>query len=204
MGDIIARRIVDTLGKLYERVYPHYPFCLDGNGYENDVHLCIREEVAESKQQAKDSAGCAYGRLIDHRGITLVEQPHGLCRTVAAIFVCSPEVQNAVERLCAGEMLVPDELGIFHEGGVFLVVHKGIVKAGKLVGEHSHMTQGRAEAAHQVEEQEALCTPQIFENAAEHPQGIHVEENVHEGSLNIERAAVHEHMGEQLPPAEQG
>lgn len=77
-----------------------------------------------------------------------------------------------------------------------LVTHESLVKAAELISEHTKMAQRGAKAAYKVEEQEALRAPYIFQYTPEHPEGEHIEKDVG-------KAAVHEHMRDELPPAEQ-
>jgi hypothetical protein len=61
---------------------------------------------------------------------------------------------------------------------------------------HTGMDQSCTYTRYEIEDQELLRAPPFFQNAAEEIKGVHIEEEVPE-------AAMHEHMGHRLPPAEE-
>ncbi|MCU0335575.1 MAG: hypothetical protein MUF62_11145 [Chitinophagaceae bacterium] len=80
------------------------------------------------------------------------------------------------------------------------MLHEGFEIGHQLVifpPEGAQVKQGSTKTAGQVKDKEAPGGPYIFQHAAEQPEAKHVEKQVHE-------AAVHEHVGEQLPGPEQG
>ncbi len=83
------------------------------------------------------------------------------------------------------------------QGGVFLKGRHVVDEPYIFVPQKTKVQQRSTYTATKVENQKTPWPPQVFQNAAKHPEGKHIAEN-------MEEAAMHEHMGEQLPGLKQG
>lgn len=201
MGYLVSGTIGKALGKLYERIYGNNPFGPDSHRDEDDIHFGIGEQVAEREQQSENRARRAYGRFIDHGGIVLIQQPYGCLGIFGRVGDGGPLCRGLWRY---GDIVLADELHESRVTRMILVMHKSIVKGCVLDGEYAHVAERGAYAANNIKGEEALRAPEILEYAAKHPQRIHIEQDMGKSGPYIVRAAVHEHMCEQLPDAELG
>src|ERR1700761_5706007 len=83
-----------------------------------------------------------------------------------------------------------------------LVHHKCFLHRLKFYTQHAQVAESRTYTTYKVKDQEPFPIPYVFQHAAKHPQGKHVEEYVIDRPRNIVITTMHEYMREQLPPME--
>lgn len=200
MGDVVAGGVAHAKEQFQKSVADDGIFCLDGNRNEHEEQFRVGEQHAERQQDAENgSRGSDHGDIDFQIDDALENLP-----SRRDVFFRSRVVDPGVDgfpypsggsaQLRQGEVGEEGRVGGCHEPGVLLIHFF------RFEPSHEAVQYACADAAHEVEYQEPLRAPHGFQDAPEHEEGEHVEEDVGEFDVAVWRyRGVHEHVGDILP-----